>query len=219
MNRFYADDRVVAELTARLVAGGVRLLQPFVFDEDADRHVMELLALLDPPEDAAILDIACGIGEAARIMHKVRPDLSFMLQNVSAAQLALCPPFERLHCDGAAIPIGRRFDCMMLMAALGHFDLQPFMQQAALLLKDGGKFLLYDIFADGDVSALRELDYHAYGLQEVIAAARDCGLTPSMMAEAPRIQGPHLDDQIPDFERYFANVTPAAIVFVKEPLQ
>lgn len=219
MSRFYSDDRVVAEMTARLVAGGVRILQPFVFDEDADRHVMELLSLLDPPQEASIMDIACGIGEAARLMHKARPDIVFTLQNLSAAQLALCPNFQRLHCDGAAIPLGRKYDCLMLMAALGHFELRAFMLQAAMLLKDGGKFLLYDIFADGDVSALAQVDYRAHPIHEVIAAARDVGLTPSIIAEAPRIRGPHLEAQIPDFGRYFDNVTPAAIVFVKEALQ
>lgn len=100
---FYENDALVGEMTVALVAEGQRILQIFRFSEDDAEHVAALATLARFPNSAHVLDIGCGVGAVAEIMHALRPDLSFTLQNCSAAQLALCQDFPKIHGDMEAI--------------------------------------------------------------------------------------------------------------------
>ena len=70
---------------------GHRLFQTHRYAADDTAQVRLLLDVLAPPRNATILDAGCGIGEVSRLMAALRPDLFFVMSNISPRQLATVP--------------------------------------------------------------------------------------------------------------------------------
>lgn len=144
----YADDALVERLTMEgIEAAGSRLLQIDRFHPDDAEHIATLLCLFEIPPNATVLDVGCGVGETARLMHLARPDLKFVLSNVSQAQLDMCPDFPKVLASAESLPVERGdVDHMLVTYALGHFDLPLFAQQAMRILPTGGRLYVFDLF-------------------------------------------------------------------------
>lgn len=169
----YADDILVERLTLEgIEAAGSRLLQIDRFDYDDAKHIAALLCLFEIPLNATVLDVGCGVGETARLMHAVRPDLKFVLSNVSQSQLDMCPDFPKVLAPAESLPVERGdVDHMMVTYALGHFDLPLFAQQAMRILPAGGRLFIFDLFRDstaGECRLAKHLNYAERTAEDVI---------------------------------------------------
>lgn len=144
----YADDALVERLTMEgIEAAGSRLLQIDRFHPDDAEHIATLLCLFEIPLNATVLDVGCGVGETARLMHLARPDLKFVLSNVSQSQLDMCPDFPKVLAPAESLPVERGdVDHLLVTYALGHFDLPLFAQQAMRILPTGGRLYVFDLF-------------------------------------------------------------------------
>ena len=213
----YADDKLVAKLTASLIEQGHKVFQIFMLDESLDGHITKLLDFYNPSKGMKILDVGCGIGEVSRLMKIKRPDLGFILINKSASQLALCPEeFQKIKTDFHNMYLyAPQADAIMINYALGHAKLDELMSEASRLLKGGGDLYLYDI-ASLENMYIDELDYRAYRLDEVIESASAAGFYPYRMIKTSKAYTKNflkvLDEDT--FNRLFKNVFPFMAKFV-----
>ena len=155
----YENDAKVGELTQGLMAAGQRIFQIFQRESEAE-HARFLLAEFAPRHGAMVLDVGCGVGEVARLMKEMRPDLNFILLNISATQLALCPPeFDRIHAGVESIPLpDQSVDAVMACYVLGHADKEKALAEMRRVLKPGGILFIYDVRG----GAMPELGYTAH---------------------------------------------------------
>lgn len=135
--------------TVHCVTVGQRVLQTHFYANDDRGQVAYLLEQMQPPQGALVLDAGCGIGEVSRLMADMRPDLAFVLVNVSPYQLSLCPKGEQfLHvlgdCHDMDVNDGA-VDAVMFSSALCQMDEQVALAEAARVLKDGGVLLINDM--------------------------------------------------------------------------
>lgn len=172
---------VISAETWRL---GVRILQGNRLGRTDEEHVAKLLELMSPPVDARILDVGCGFGEVARIMHLMRPDLRFGLLNDSAVQLAMAPVGEPyvhicadLHRTGSP---GAFFDGAMALYSLCHADLLIALAEIARVVRPGGFLFVYDYDRTGGDNDLmeRHLRAVAHRADETAAACYMTGWLP-----------------------------------------
>lgn len=97
---------VIDAQTQPAIDAGVRQFQAFLCASTDEEHARRLLYLMQLPDGAVVVDAGCGIGETARLMRNVRPDLRFILVNLSQSQLDLCPEDMERHCaDFCAMPV------------------------------------------------------------------------------------------------------------------
>jgi len=133
---------------------GHRVFQTHFYAEDDAGQVAFLLDHLDPPQGAVVLDAGCGVGEVSRLMHEMRPDLSFVLVNVSPYQLSLCPKgdaFTPIRCDLHDMKVDdETIDAVMFSSALCQLDEDVALAEAARVLKDGGVLLVNDMAREHD---------------------------------------------------------------------
>lgn len=152
------------ETVAQVVAGH-RILQTHRYAERDDDHVRILLHALAPPADALVLDAGCGIGEVSLLMSTVRPDLQFILANISPYQLSLCPAgpqFRLMPADCHALPLpDSSVDCAMFSSALCQMDIGVALREAWRVLKPGGILLVNDMVHEGG---------HNVRIEEAVAA-------------------------------------------------
>jgi SAM-dependent methyltransferase len=174
----YGDDDVVGRDTALLVQAGHSILQIHKLAADERAHVTALLELFAPPHGALVLDAGCGVGEIARLMREMRPDLRFILQNVSKAQLAMCPAdFERIECDYHTLPLpDEAVEAVMFTYSLGHGRLGDVLREAARVLKSGGVLFIYDLAAEDSSALISSLGYVAHARDRVVAEGARCEL-------------------------------------------
>lgn len=155
----YDNDARVGELTRFLVDSGARIFQIFQRGDERE-HARFLLAEFSPKFGAMVLDVGCGVGEVALRMKEMRPDLEFILLNVSESQLALCPPeFDRIHAGVESIPLpDASVDAVMACYVLGHADKELALAEMRRVLKPGGVLFVADM-TGGEIP---ELDYTAH---------------------------------------------------------
>jgi SAM-dependent methyltransferase len=225
--RHYQDQDALRQATDACVQNGMRVLQLYRCGDEPS-HVARLLALMAPPADAVVVDVGCGIGEVARLMQELRTDLSFLLLNLSAHQLELCPnSMRKLQADMHAMPLA---DCcadvVMVNYTLGYAALAPFMAEAARVLKPGGVLFIYDLSAradDGEPCRLMldKFSYQVFTPATVCHAAQDADLAldaQHFLPATPDHLDPLLDD---DYRAVMAQletaVQPTAWRFMKEP--
>lgn len=139
----------VDRATEKAIALGIRVFNGAMFGQDEAEHVDVLLHLLDPVEDALVIDAGCGVGEMARLMRERRPDMQFLLVNTSEAQLALCPPeFDRLQADYErleGVP-DHCADAIVFSYSLCHAESwRAALAEAHRVLKPGGTLLINDM--------------------------------------------------------------------------
>lgn len=197
--------QAVDAATGPVLDRGIRVFAD-LFGQDEGAHVDALLAFLDPPEGALVVDMGCGIGEVARLMVERRPDLDILLVNSSIEQLALAPDdMPRIVGDFhhvEAIPTGSA-DVVMFSYALCHSgDWPTALAEAYRLLKPGGLLFIIDMARlSGDNEAMaRMLGARAHEPELVEFWARRAGFKLDEAA-APPVVVPRLRNLLLESER------------------
>lgn len=180
----YRDDREVGRQTRQLVERGRVILQTHRLAATDREHVEALLAYFDPPPGASVLDVGCGVGAVAALMAAGRPDLRFLLLNISGSQLALAPHgMAKICADFHALPFGAdSFDALMFTFSLGHGLLDACLGEAARVLRSGGVVFIYDLSTDEPASLIDQLGYRPHGADEVLEAGARHGLIVDIVA-------------------------------------
>jgi ubiquinone/menaquinone biosynthesis C-methylase UbiE len=143
-------EQYIKDATILVLSTGNRVFQIYHLADNEQDHCKELLKALNPEENAKILDVGCGIGEVARHMQNMRPDLQFALLNSNEFQLSLCPEsMLKCHGDMHDIPCPNGvFDCVMVNYALGYADLDKVIPEFWRVLKPNGVLFVYDLEGD-----------------------------------------------------------------------
>ena len=102
-------------------------------------EVRALLARLDLPDGARVLDLGCGTGTAIRFLE-ARGCQPIGLDR-PAAWMAACEAQTRVRADGVALPFPpRSFDAVLLVHVLSHLDDPPrCLSEAHRVLRPGGR--------------------------------------------------------------------------------
>jgi ubiquinone/menaquinone biosynthesis C-methylase UbiE len=169
--------------------------------------------------NAAVLDAGCGIGEAARLMKTQRPDLRFVLLNVSAAQLELCPPeFDKIECDFHNIPLhDKTFGAVMFNYSLGHGEPGLAIAEAARLLRQDGVLFIYDITGWDSTRLIESLGYTAHRVADIWKAALSAGFKMDLL-RYPRntdVSGFLSIIGADEYAKVFKGISPVVYRFVK----
>jgi ubiquinone/menaquinone biosynthesis C-methylase UbiE len=193
----YSDDNFVGKVTRDIISQGSRILQIFQRGTEAE-HVDFLLNAFSPSDGAVVLDAGCGIGEVSRLMKLRRPDLDFVLLNISQAQLDLCPDFTKVRGSVEAIPLpNESIDAVMACYVMGHVEPMLAIKEFERVLKPGGVMFIYDLHAGRH---LEELDYTAHAFNGV----HPTGMNTTSFSRF-----------MPDFEARFPDVKPVIVRLVK----
>ncbi len=199
----------VEDASRVLLGGGVRLLHVHRFAPTDAGHLARLLHWAELPQGARVMDMGCGTGEMARQWAALRPDLDWVLVNLSPLQLAYAPDAMRQRCcDMRSVPEGDgSFDAVVCCFAIGHEDAGEVYREMARLLAPGGVAFVYDMVGDG--SKLVELDYTVGDRGAMERAGRGAGLVLDWYMEPT--------DQLQEcvVKAYFDPVRPAIWRWVK----
>lgn len=208
------DVQAINAATDTLISQGVRVFNGALFGADEEAHVSLLLAVMDPPPGAKIIDAGCGVGEMAKIMHALRPDLDFTLVNISQAQLDHCPgTFKRVCADFDSLPAeDASVDVVIFSYAICHSANWPrTLREARRVLKVGGVLFINDmtrLAGDNDEFEC-VLGARVHEPENIEAWARAAGFSlDSAIAPAVQIERlrPLLDGEVAD--RVLADVVP-----------
>lgn len=108
---------------------------------------------MNPPHGAILLDAGCGIGEVSRLMAQERPDLTFVLANLSRMQLSMCPSgpqFRSLYADCHDLPMPNEcVDAVMFVSALTQMEAKFVLHEAARVTKPRGIVFLAEMVREG----------------------------------------------------------------------
>ena len=154
--------RAVNAATDVALASGHRVLQTHRFAPTDLEQVKYLLDLINPVEGGIVLDAGCGVGEVSKIMSQLRPDLKFILLNISEYQLSHCPTGPQfMHvvsdCHSMNLP-DECVDAIMYSSTLCQLDTEVALKEAYRVLKIGGVLFINDMIrTGGDGKALEEL--------------------------------------------------------------
>lgn len=151
------NQHVLDAVSRQALEHDFRLLQGFRLAPTDFGHMFALLNFLDPPVNSYWLDVGCGFGEPAKIMHSIRPDLQFFLLNNNRLQLDHAPAmFERVYADMHELPFADGlFDGAMFLYSLCHADeLCQVLREAARVVRPGGILFIYDYLRHSGDDAL-----------------------------------------------------------------
>lgn len=178
-------------MTKEMVRCGHSILQTHRFEGSDRDHVAKLLEYFAPPAGAHVLDAGCGVGIVAEIMKDLRPDLTFTLLNISAAQLDLAADGPvKIVGDFQSIPVENgSYDAVMFLFSLGHGLLSRSIAEVSRVLRSGGVLFIYDLSADkaSHDHVIDRVGYRPHSPDEVRAAALECGFTHPMKIENPPV--------------------------------
>lgn len=201
------DQPMVDAETERVLDMGIRVFNGALFGADEREHVDVLLEALNPPIGAMVIDMGCGVGEMARLMHEQRPDLEFLLVNTSRVQLENCPEdFDRLLADFHRLPVlDGQADAVIFSYAICHSGDWPLaLAEAYRLLKPGGILFINDMARlSGDNAEFEQfLGGRVHAPEQVEEWAANAGFVLDM-AIAPtigvdRLRGLMNDDALAD---------------------
>ncbi|SEH89932.1 class I SAM-dependent methyltransferase [Paraburkholderia hospita] len=150
------DLHALEQATSLALADGHFLFHTHRLSPSDKAIAWALRAAMNPPKGAIVLDAGCGIGELSRLMSEDRPDLSFILANISEFQLGMCPcgpQFKWLHADCLDLPIvDEHVDAVMFVSALTQMDAKFVLHEAARVTKPGGIVFLAEMVREyGDI--------------------------------------------------------------------
>ena len=157
------NTHIIDALTPAMVKSGHKVFQIHRFARDESAHLARLERWAELPYGAEVIDLGCGVGEMARILRKLRPDLKFTLVNISATQLDYCSAHHRvLLCDFAKVPVkDASFDAALLCFAIGHGDAAQVLREVRRILRRGGVLFIYDMVrVSGDNKKMAVVQYH-----------------------------------------------------------
>lgn len=186
----------VERATVASMAAGLRVFQTHYYRDTEQDHVAFLLERFNLPQGALVLDAGCGIGEVSRLMADMRPDLAFVLVNISPYQLALCPKGERfikIRCDCHSIEItDGNVDAAMYSSTLCQLDEKVALAEAHRVLTDGGVLLINDMVRHADDNGALEYAVAARVLTkaDLVATVEAAGFTITDIIE-PRSSDAH----------------------------
>lgn len=202
---------------------GWKLLQPYRYADSDVEHASVLLELAKFPFGASVLDVGCGVGECAKLMHQHRPDLKFTLVNFSREQLNDCPVrFPRELADAHSLPFAdESFDAVMFNHALGNMDWQIAFAESARVLKPGGVMLVNEVerISGSDALMLERLAYQSLQRKKLEAFGAAIGMN-SWDYHAPKVAKEYLREEWPHeemaYEEVFAGTGAAVWRFKKD---
>jgi ubiquinone/menaquinone biosynthesis C-methylase UbiE len=170
------DVCLIADLTARVVDAGHRIFQIHRFAPTEAAHCLRLLHWADLPTDAQVIDLGSGVGAMAAYWQTARPDLSFCLVNISAAQLAYSA-FPSYCGDFCQLPYAESaFDAATFCFAIGHADRASALASASRVLRPGGILFLYDMVRlFGDAASMETVSYVVPAREEMEQALARAG--------------------------------------------
>ena len=160
---------------------GIRVMTPFLYGPTERGHVATLLQLMAPPLGAHILDAGCGVGEVAKIMRELRPDLRFTLLNLSERQLSMSPDgMRKIIASFDAVPeADESFDVVLFSAAICHSqDWLRTLTEARRVVKEGGQVFISDMerLSGDNVLMAHMLQSAAWPQKQVVDVAQRAGL-------------------------------------------
>lgn len=176
--------QAVEAVTPLAISLGHRVMQTHYYADTPQGHVAQLMDWLSPPVNALVLDAGCGIGEVSRIMADARPDLAFVLVNISPLQLSLCPKGDQfLHVcsdfhDMTSIA-DEAVQAVMFSSALCQMDTAVALSEAHRVLAPSGVLLINDMVRSG-VDGQRieqELAARVLTQSDLINCVSDAGFT------------------------------------------
>ncbi len=170
---------VVEQATDRLVARGERLLHCHRFAATDAAHCARLARWAELPTQGQVVDLGCGTGELVRHWAPHHPDLTWVLVNISAAQLAHAPAIGRQQvADMRAVPEPDG-SCVAALCtfAIGHVPAEDVYTEMARLVQPGGVVWVYDLVCEaGYHLPLRLLDYTVGTRARMETLGRQAGL-------------------------------------------
>lgn len=203
------------------LASGHRVLQTHRFAPTDLEQVKYLLNLMNPTEGAVVLDAGCGVGEVSKIMSQIRPDLKFILLNISQYQLDHCPTGPQfLHVLGDCHEINLPdycVDAVMYSSTLCQLDTEVALKEAHRVLKTGGVLLINDMVRTGGDGHEMEKLLAARVLS--LSELEDCLVTFAISKFfIPRVTTEFLKDLLATdgCERLMDNVHPVIVVAYKQ---
>lgn len=172
--------------TDEILRLGIKVLQGCRFAPTDGGHVSELLGHMAPQYGATVLDVGCGFGEVARLMHTERPDLDFILLNQNEKQMSYAPDaFRRVVADMHAIPLADgSVDGAMFLYSLCHADFGVALAEAARVTRPSGELFVYDYERTNGDNALFLEHLSAWAIPRYLMewVAGNAGWTPVMHA-------------------------------------
>jgi len=136
---------------------GDRILQTHWYADTDKGQADYLLATLKPPLNAIVLDNGCGIGEICRLFAKKRPDLQFVMTNISEYQLGFCPDGIKICCDSHQLKLPSDcIDAVMMSSTLCQLDAQVALDECYRVMVDGGILLINDMVRDNNNTDLED---------------------------------------------------------------
>lgn len=188
----YDDDVLTGEMTRKVVSEHGDILQ-FHQGDDQDAHIDWLLSVYDFPEGATICDVGCGVGGVAWRMAKKRPDLKWVLLNISAEQLKMCPDIgEKIQSDMHELP--ENIDVVMVNYALGHSTIRKF--ASACGKTKTAYVMLYEPVPDKGVDSLdldEQLKYTFRSLLDILRIFGYAGFDTSRIVQSPHTKSASAD--------------------------
>ena len=117
-----------------------------------DRSLSFLLDFTEIPPQAAILDLACGTGELAKLILKTNPQQAITGVDISPAMLAIAknklqayPQVELANASATALPFERQFDIVVCANAWHYFaDPEIALAEIKRVIKPNGKIYILD---------------------------------------------------------------------------
>lgn len=179
------------------------------FERAQARLTEILIELANVRGGQSVLDVGCGFGGTLEAVGKW-PDMHLVGINVDRRQLDICRTvtvgantLSLVMADACALPFGpASFDRIFCIEAMFHFRARKlFLQEAATLLRDGGRLVLSDILLRNPgaqeplgTAAIEAGIRQAYGpwpqlwvgLDEILGDARRFGLRLDGVVDATR---------------------------------
>lgn len=187
-------EKYIKEATIKVLSTGSKVFQIYLLAENEVDHCALLLKLMNPGEGEIILDVGCGVGEVAKNMHDIRPDLQFALLNSNEFQLSLCPEsMLKCHGDMHDIPCPNGvFDCVMVNYALGYADLDKVIPEFWRVLKPNGVLFVYDLEGDNKMFP-KIMEFALRTLPELTASIERYGFEPKKVFSSQPAYTDHFD--------------------------